>query len=139
MHKLLSVVVIAALALPAMCPAQEGAKGDKPALKLADPLKESASPGESTLADQTDVALTAYNTNRALVRDRRTIKLLPGEMTLKFMDVAAQIMPETVSLKSVSNPGGLQILEQNYEYDLMTQASLLNKYVPSSGIVSAAG
>jgi hypothetical protein len=129
MHKLLLAIVIAALALPGMSPAQEGAKAEKPSLKLADPLKESASPGESTLADQTDVAITAYNTNRALVRDRRTIKLLPGEMTLKFMDVAAQIMPETVSLKSVSNPGGLQILEQNYEYDLMTQASLLNKYV----------
>ena len=129
MHKLLLAFVVAALALPAAAQPQDVAPAEKPSLKLADPLKDSASPGESTLADQTDVALTAYNTNRALVRDRRTIKLLPGEMTLKFMDVAAQIMPETVSLKSLSNPGGLQILEQNYEYDLMSQTSLLEKYV----------
>jgi hypothetical protein len=129
MHKLLLAILIAALALPALAPAQEAAPAEKPSLKLADPLKESASPGESTLNDQTDVAITAYNTNRALVRDRRTIKLLPGEMTLKFMDVAAQIMPETVSLKSISNPGDLQILEQNYEYDLMSQSSLMEKYV----------
>jgi len=129
MHKLLLAILIAALALPTLASAQEAAPAEKPSLKLDDPLKESASPGESTLNDQTDVAITAYNTNRALVRDRRTIKLLPGEMTLKFMDVAAQIMPETVSLKSISNPGDLQILEQNYEYDLMSQASLMEKYV----------
>ena len=129
MHKLLLSILVAALALPGLTPAQETAPAEKPSLKLADPLKASASPGESTLNDQTDVAITAYNTNRALVRDRRTIKLLPGEMTLKFMDVAAQIMPETVSLKSISHPGDLQILEQNYEYDLMSQSSLMEKYV----------
>lgn len=129
MHKFLLAILIAALALPALSQPQVPVAVEKPSLKLADPLKNSASPGESTLADQTDVALTAYNTNRALVRDRRTIKLLPGESTLKFMDVAAQIMPETVSLKSLSSPGDLAILEQNYEYDLMSQASLMEKYV----------
>jgi hypothetical protein len=97
--------------------------------QLTDPLRSSVSPGETTLADQTDVAVTAYNNNRALIRDRRTVKLLPGEMTLKFMDVAAQIKPETVSLKSLSHPGELLILEQNYEYDLMSPQALLDKYV----------
>lgn len=129
MHKLMLAIALAALALLQPGFAQESGPAAKPALKLADPLKDSAHPGESTLADQTDVSITAYNTNRALVRDRRTIKLLPGEVNLKFMDVAAQIMPETVSMKSVSNPGALSILEQNYEYDLMTQHSLLQKYV----------
>jgi len=97
--------------------------------RLKDPLKAAANPGATTLADQTDVAVTAYNNNRALVRDRRTIKLLPGEMTLKFMDVAAAIRPETVSLKSLSSPGELLILEQNYEFDLMSPAALMDKYV----------
>ena len=63
MHKLLLAILIAALALPALSPAQEAVPAEKPSLKLADPLKESASPGESTLNDQTDVAITAYNTN----------------------------------------------------------------------------
>lgn len=129
MHKLLLAVLVATLSIPALAQPNGTSPAEKPSLKLADPLKDSASPGESTLADQSDVAITAYNTNRALVRDRRTIKLLPGETTLKFMDVAAQIMPETVSLKSLSNPGDLAILEQNYEYDLMSQASLMEKYV----------
>lgn len=97
--------------------------------RLNDPLKDTAHTGESTLADQTDVSITAYNNNRALVRDRRAVKLLPGEVSLKFMDVAAQIMPETVSLQSISSPGELAILEQNYEYDLMSPNALLNKYV----------
>ena len=119
MRKYLLVSTLLAMCLPCAAAAPQ----------LRDPLKDSASPGESTLDDQTDVAVTAYNNNRALVRDRRTIKLLPGEVTLKFMDVAAQIMPETVSLTSVSNPGELAILEQNYEYDLLSPQSLMQKYV----------
>ena len=84
---------------------------------------------ETTEADQTDVAVTVYNENRALVRDRRTLQLSTGEIALKFMDVAQRIQPETVSLKSLSRPGSLQILEQNYEFDLMNPAKLMEKYV----------
>ncbi len=98
-------------------------------LQLSDTLKGAINAGETSLTDQTDVAVTAYNNNRALIRDRRTIKLLPGESTLQFMDVAAQIQPETVSLRSLSHPGELHILEQNYEYDLMSPDALMNKYV----------
>jgi hypothetical protein len=102
---------------------------DKPQLTLTDTLNGAVNASETTVADQTDVAVTVYNNNRALVRDRRTVKLLPGEVSLKFMDVAQQIMPETVSLKSLSAPGQLHILEQNYEYDLMSPQKLMEKYV----------
>lgn len=99
---------------------------------------DAASPGgvkagpkgsETTLSDQTDVAVTVYNNDRALVRDRRKVKLPSGEISLKFMDVAEQIQPETVSLKSLNHPGTLHILEQNYEYDLMSPSKLMEKYV----------
>ena len=110
------------LIVAAIAPAQE-----KP-LSLQDPLG-SISMNETTEADQTDVAVTVYNNNRALVRDRRQIKMLPGEASLKFMDVATGIMPETVSLKSLTAPGQLRILEQNYEYDLMSPQKLMEKYV----------
>ena len=100
-----------------------------PGPQLHDPLRSGVHAGETTLDDQTGVALTAYNNDRALVRDRRTLKLLPGEVYLRFTDVAARIMPETVSLKSLSHPGELTILEQNYEYDLMGQQALMEKYV----------
>ncbi len=85
--------------------------------------------GQTTLHDQTDVAVTVYNNDLGLVRDRRSIKLLPGESALKFMDVAEAIRPETVSLRSLNDPGNLHILEQNYEYDLMSPAKLMEKYV----------
>jgi len=102
---------------------------ETPNLALKDPLAGNVVNAETTQADQTDVAVTIYNNDRALVRDRRNIKLLPGEITLKFMDVAEQIQPETVSLKSVSAPGKLRILEQNYEFDLMSPSKLMEKYV----------
>ncbi len=91
--------------------------------------QETAAPAQTTVADQTDVAVTVYNNDRALVRDRRKIKLAPGELTLKFMDVAEKIQPETVSLVSLNDAGNLSILEQNYEYDLMSPEKLLEKYV----------
>ena len=97
--------------------------------KLRDPLKESVANAETTIQDQTDVAVTIYNNDLALVRDRRKVKLLPGEQSLKFMDVAEKIRPETVSLKSLSAPGSLAILEQNYAYDLMSPSKLLEKFV----------
>ena len=84
---------------------------------------------ETTLTDQTDVAVTVYNNNLALVRDQREISLDRGELSLKFMDVATHIRPETVSLRSISKPGSLSILEQNYEYDLMSPSKMMEKYV----------
>lgn len=71
----------------------------------------------STLEDQTNVALTSYNVGLGLVKDQRRIKLSQGISDLRFMDVAAQIVPPSVHLKSLINPETLHVLEQNYEYD----------------------
>lgn len=83
----------------------------------------------STLVDQTSVALTIYNVNLALVKDQRRITLFNGIGDLRFMDVASQIMQTSVHIKSLVNPGTLQVLEQNYEYDLLNPQKLLDKYV----------
>ena len=81
-------------------------------------------------ANQTDVAVTVYNNNLALVRDTREYAQLgTGEIAFPFDGVAAQIRPETVSLKSVSSPGSIRILEQNYEFDLISPSKLMEKYV----------
>jgi hypothetical protein len=79
----------------------------------------------STLEDQTAVAVTIYNQDMALVRDSRSISLAPGQQTLAFREVSAKIRPETALLAAP----GLQVLEQNFEYDLLTPQSLLDKYV----------
>lgn len=127
MNKYLSCLLVC-IVLAAASAAQEPAA--PPAeTKLHDALKEGVANAETTIQDQTDVAVTIYNNDLALVRDRRKVKLLPGEQSLKFMDVAEKIRPETVSLKSLSSPGALAILEQNYAYDLMSPNKLLEKYV----------
>ena len=79
--------------------------------------------------DQTAVEVTVYNSNIGLVKDLRKIKLIKGTQELKFMDVASQIIPTSVSIKSLSAPENLFVLEQNYEYDLLSPRKLLDKYV----------
>ena len=83
----------------------------------------------TTLGDQTDLALTVYNSNLSLVRDVRELTLPTGESLLKFMDIAASINPSTVHFRSLSDPGKLEVLEQNYEFDLLEPAKLLHKYL----------
>lgn len=83
----------------------------------------------STLDDQTGVALTIYNVNLGLVKDQRQIKLAPGISDLRFMDVASQVIPSSVHIKSLIKPSTLHVLEQNYEYDLLNPQKLLDKYV----------
>ena len=83
----------------------------------------------STEADQTGVEVTVYNTDLALVKDVRSILLKEGQGELRFMDVASAIRPETVHVKSLNDPRSLAILEQNYEYDLISPEKLLEKFV----------
>jgi hypothetical protein len=83
----------------------------------------------SMLEDQTSVALTIYNVGLGLVKDQRQIKLSNGITDLRFMDVAAQIIPPSVHMRSLINPESLRVLEQNYEYDLLSPEKLLDKYV----------
>ena len=83
----------------------------------------------SGMEDQTGIAITIYNVNLGLVKDQRELKLSKGTGELRFMDVASQIIPASVHIKSLVDPGSLQILEQNYEYDLLNPQKLLDKYV----------
>lgn len=99
---------------------------------VASGAERSASKTESlssSLEDQSSVAVTIYNVNLGLVKDQRSINLPKGLRELKFMDVASQIIPTSVHIKSVINSESLQVLEQNYEYDLLNPQKLLDKYV----------
>lgn len=98
-------------------------------LTLSTPLLAELSTASSTIADQKDVAVTIYNNGLALVRDTRDVKLPSGEVSLQFMDVAQQVQPQTVGLRSTSAPGSVAILEQNYEYDLISPSKLMEKFV----------
>jgi hypothetical protein len=83
----------------------------------------------STLEDQKEVSVTIYNSNLALIKDVRNLNLKKGISDLNFSDVASQIMTQTVSIRSLTSPNQLQVLEQNYEFDLLTPQKLLDKFV----------
>ncbi len=80
------------------------------------------SPGETA---QGDVAVTIYNNNLALVQDRRELNLPGGRSRQEFPDVSAQIRPQTVTLTG----NGIGIVEQNFDYDLLSPAALMQKAV----------
>lgn len=85
-------------------------------------------PGE-VVAQSEGVELAVYNQNLALVKDRRSMELSKGLNEVRFSDVAAQIDPTSVHFRSLTDPEGTVVLEQNYEYDIVGSAKLLSKYV----------
>jgi hypothetical protein len=74
-----------------------------------------------------DLSLTIYNDDLALVQDHRTIDLSGGRQRIEFQNVSAQIRPETVSLAA----SDLSIVEQNFDFDLLTPAKMMEKAVGS--------
>jgi hypothetical protein len=99
-------------------------------VSTAAPAKGSKPAALSTgIDDQTGLAVTIYNVNLGLVKDQRNLKLPKGTGELRFMDVASQIIPTSVHIKSLVSPDSLQVLEQNYEYDLLNPQKLMDKYV----------
>jgi hypothetical protein len=126
----LSTLLLGASLLPHTVAGQHSTQGSRLTAQ-ASPGAASSPAGALTTSqgDQTDLSLTVYNSDLALVRDTREITLRNGESWLKFMDVAATLNPSTVHFRSVAVPGSLSVLEQNYEYDLLDPQKLLAKYV----------
>ena len=83
----------------------------------------------TTLDDQTELAVTVYNSDIALVRDTRNLQIARGTSDLHFMDIAATVNPATVHFRSLTEPSRVSVVEQNYEYDLLDPDKLLRKYI----------
>jgi hypothetical protein len=83
----------------------------------------------STAADQQSVAVTIYNDNLALVKDARRVRLARDLNQLAWREVSAQMRPETALLRNLSSPAGFRLQEQNFDFDVLTPAKLLEKYV----------
>ncbi len=64
----------------------------------------------------------------ALVRDERMVKLANGRSTLQFTDVAGLIDPTTVQFVSLTDPA-TRVLEQNFQFDLVSTQKLLQKFI----------
>jgi hypothetical protein len=78
---------------------------------------------------QDSIAVTIYNNNLALVKDRRAVALGAGENRLAWRNVSVEIRPETALLNETSGRMQVSLLEQNFDFDLLTPDSLLQKYV----------
>lgn len=105
-----TVTLIAALLLITMAPA--------PARAQQDP-----EPG---------VAVTVYNQGYGVVKDDRHVEIPETESVLRITDVAKRIDATSVYFKSLTDPDGTTVLEQNYEYDLVSADKLLEKYLDRS-------
>ncbi len=81
--------------------------------------------GSGTPSAQGDVSVTIYNDNLALVQDVRQLNIASGVSRIEFLDVSAQIRPETLSFSAA----GAAIVEQNFDYDLLSPSTLMEKAV----------
>jgi len=69
-----------------------------------------------------------YNDDLALVKERRSVVFATGVNRLSLREVAAQMRPETALLRAASG-APLSLIEQNFDFDLLTPQKLLEKYV----------
>jgi hypothetical protein len=98
-------------------------------LSLAAILAGSACPAAAQSAEdataQGDVSVTIYNNDLALVQDVRNLAIGAGRSRIEFPDVSSRIRPETLSFAA----GGAGIVEQNFDFDLLSPTSLMEKAI----------
>ncbi len=80
-------------------------------------------------SDPSATEVTIYNQGFGLVKETRSIDFKEGRQTVAIEDVASQIQPDSVGFRSLTAPKGMQVLEQNYQFDLISTAAILNKSV----------
>lgn len=90
----------------------------------ADSVKEVV----SGAAEREATAITVYNDDLALIKERRKLNLPAGLARLSLREVSGQMRPETALLKAVTG-SPITLVEQNFDFDLLTPAKLLEKYV----------
>ena len=73
--------------------------------------------------------LTIYNQDLALIREFRNLDFKKGVFEIKFKDVASRIDPTSVHFKVPKFPDQVTILEQNYQFDLVSSEKILEKYI----------
>jgi hypothetical protein len=82
----------------------------------------------SSPAQRTGLSLTVYNDGQALVRDVRRVELGAGTQRIGFREVAASIRPETASVSAAAG-SAVELLEENFDFDLLSPEALLHKYI----------
>ena len=109
-------------------PAAPNVAGQAPAPATALTIYSNAAPGSispDAYRSPTRGAVPGY----AVVRQERDLDLTKGRNAVRFTDVAALIDPTTVAFESMTDPKATTVLEQNYQFDLVSTDKLLQKYV----------
>jgi len=83
---------------------------------------------EETSDQKEGTEVTVYNQNFALVKEVRNLFLKSGVNLVEYKDVAAKIDPTSVFFRDMQYPDTF-VLEQNYEYDLVSRSKILEKYL----------
>ncbi|MCH7724474.1 MAG: DUF4139 domain-containing protein [Bacteroidetes bacterium] len=78
----------------------------------------------SQSSDQKSIAVTVYNQNFGVIKDVREIEISSGISEIKITDVAQLIDPTSVHIKLDG-----EVIEQNYQYDLVSLDKILRKFV----------
>jgi hypothetical protein len=100
--------------------------------EAAEPAKPGAATKPTAASTETggarEVAVTVYNENLGVVKDQRAFNIASGLSELRFTDVASSIDPTSVHLRPLGK-GSLDILWQDYRFDLVSTDKLLEKYL----------
>lgn len=83
----------------------------------------------SAILVQGSTEVTVYNQGMGFIKDVRSVKLKKGQQQVMIEDVAQMIDATSVGFRCVNNPGSVSILEQNYQYDLISPQAILEKSV----------
>src|SRR5262249_1145690 len=85
--------------------------------------------GSSLFAQQSSQpSLTIYNQDFAVVRQEVPLDLKPGVNSVNVNDITMHVEPDSVILRDPAGKHGLQVLEQNYRADPISEGMLLNLY-----------
>jgi hypothetical protein len=118
-----AVALAMAAALPCFAAAQDATGGN--ALTIYSTARPGAIAPELYRNGGRGQAVPGY----AVVRHERELALSRGRNAVRFSDVAAQIDPTTVAFESLTDPKGTSVVEQNFQFDLVSQEKLLQKYI----------
>lgn len=86
-------------------------------------------PQKQNPAERTSVDLTIYNQNLSLIREERKLNIPKGLSRVIIPDIPSTIDGTSLHFSSLTDPFAVRVLEQNYQYDLVNQAKLLEKYI----------
>ncbi len=84
---------------------------------------------KQTIGERTSVDLTIYNQNLSLIREERRLNIAKGFSRVVIPDIPSTIDGTSLHFSSLTDPFAVRVLEQNYQYDLVSQTKLLEKYI----------